>query len=354
MSRPKAFVVEDDATTARLLGAVLEKEGLSTVLVDRATGAVQSARATAPDVILLDISLPDGDGYSLCAELRAEPALAGVPVLFLSSLVTLESRLRCFAVGGQDFIPKPFAPPELAARVRAQLAAKAPRDEGIRQSVTDMVVHDLKSPLGTIKIALTILQERLTVEDPALARMFKGASVSADLALPMVNDLLDLGEGRLKVSRAPLELKDLLDRLRETLEPQALRVQTSVSFPQPPEGPAYSTDSMLVYRILVNLLVNAVKFSAWGKGEVRLEAGRTPGGGVRFAVCDQGPGIPDAEKASVFLKYFRGESARSTAAPGSGIGLSFCKLAVDALGGSIRVEDNQPRGSRFIVELPPG
>lgn len=355
MTPRRAFVVEDDAATARLLRAVLEKEGFAVRAHDRAEGAVVAAHETAPDVVLLDIGLPDGDGFELCAAMRADPALEKVPVIFLSALTDVESRLRSFAVGGHDFVPKPFAASELAARLHAQLRVReeARQTEDIRRSVADMVVHDLKAPLGAIKIALTILQERLCLTDPALAKALKAAEASADLAVLMVNDLLDLGEGRLRVAPAAADLDGLLGRVSDTVAPLARRWGTELTLSASPAGASVRTDPMLVYRVMTNLLVNAVKFSAWGKGTAALEARIDGAGGLAFTVSDQGPGIPDEEKESVFLKYFRGQSARSTAAPGSGIGLSFCKLAVDALGGSIKVVDNVPKGSRFVVELPP-
>ena len=358
----RVFMVEDDPLVVLSVRPALEKDGFEFSHHSLCEGAVEIAKAFKPDVILLDVELPDGNGYSLCTQMRAEPSLAEVPVIFLTGMGDEQSRLKGFEAGSQDYVVKPFSVEELRARVRAHLAVKQRRDklavavdelslrERVRQDIADMIVHDLRSPISTVKITLDLLRQSGLVGGTEFDRMLGSAEGALDYMLLTVGDLLDLGAGKVKVEPLRLDLAALGRRLNGLLVPHAERRRVSFSLETAGED-GLRTDATLVFRIVANLAFNALKFSRPG-GEVKV-ALTAHALGLRAEVADRGPGVPDSEKEKIFLKYHRAPGAEAGRFEGSGIGLAFCRLASRTLGGRVWVEDNPGGGSRFLLDVPP-
>lgn len=343
---------------ARALSEYLGASGFDCRVAGRVNGALAAMREMRPALAILDVELPDGDGFSVCRELRAEPALARTPVIFLTSHAGVEDRLRGFEAGAQDYVPKPVSLPELLARVRAQLGVReadaADVEEQalrsrLRRDLLDYVVHDLKSPLATIRLTLDLVAASGLVTDAQYRKLLESAGTAADFAVLLVNDLLDLDCG-IRMEFQDLELEPLLERLRLMLGPQAEKRGVAFQVAAAAVPPGFRTDPTLVFRIIANLALNAIKFSGRGAHVAVLPAFSE--GRLRIDVLDDGPGVPASEKARIFERGFRGANAASS--PGSGLGLAFCRAAVAALGGKVRMEDGtEGKGSRFVLEIPP-
>lgn len=360
MSAPRVFLLEDDPSVVRLVRPAIEGAGWTFVGAERAAGALDAMRAAPPDLALLDVELPDGNGFAVCEGMRADPLLRRVPAIFLTAHGDADSRLKGFAAGGQDYVAKPFAVPELLARARAHLNIKTESDllrlanerlltaERLRRDVNDMIVHDLRSPLSAIKGTIQILQDGGGLTREQHERLLSNAEAAVETTLLMINDLLDLGAGRLEVRPGPLELRPMTERLRSVLGAlfERRRLALVVELEGADRRPL--SDPNLVFRALANLLGNAAKFSP-NDETVVLRASARPDG-ARFSVEDRGAGVPDAQKEAVFEKYHRVDPLAPTS--GNGIGLAFCRMAADALGGKVWVEDAAPRGSRFVLEVP--
>ncbi|MBI5624397.1 MAG: response regulator [Elusimicrobia bacterium] len=352
------FMLEDDPTIAALVQDAVEMQGWQLVHRETCAGTLEAVKAAKPDIALLDVNLPDGEGYSVCEALRREAGCSAIPVIFLTSRGDVTSRLKGFSAGAQDYVTKPFLIQELVARVQAHLAIQARQaalseellksrlHDRVRQDIMDMVVHDLSAPLGTVKLTLDMITTRGFVTDPAYARYLKSAENSLEYALVMIAGLLDLGAGTVKVEARALDYPGLVQRLQKMFGPQFEIKRVALDFVPPAAAVRLVSDQTLLFRILANLLSNALKFSPAGAAvSVRVAASGT---GLRLEVTDAGTGIPASEKEAIFKKYHRA----SAGVPGSGIGLAFCRMACEALKGRIRVEDAAPRGSRFVVELP--
>ena len=293
--------------------------------------------------------------------MRADKALKDVPVIFLTGRGDVESRVKGFAAGGQDYVAKPFSQEELLARVRVHLSQRTRLDRlrrekhllearaRLRENLSDMIVHDLRAPLGTIQATLQVLQEGGALGEERARPLLANSRRAAEFLLLMVNDLLDVGAGRVRTAAAPLDARALRERLASLFEPLCSPARVRLSF-EGPDGPAPSTDPVLVFRILANLIHNAVKFSPSG-GSITVRS-KVRGGVLRFEVDDEGPGVPDEEKGRIFEKYYRAKGAAARSAPGTGLGLAFCRLAARGLGARVAVEDRPGGGSRFSLELP--
>lgn len=369
MSVPKVFLLEDEPSVCALIKDFAESEGWGFKCLDHCGGSVAAMREFQPDAVLLDVALPDGDGYEVCRQLRKDAALKKVPAIFLTAKGDVQSRLKGFEAGGQDYVSKPFDIRELRARLYAHLALKHEKDvllrekdallrekgvflvrERLQQDMLDMVVHDLRTPLTTIKGTLEWVRTSGLISAGEYETLLKNAEDAAEWAIFMVNDMLDLHCGKLRVERRPLDFRELTQRLESLFHLQAQARRMPISFDWPAADPAVETDSMLVLRILANLLSNAIKFSPQNS-PVRLGA-RRGSGGLRLEVEDRGPGIPDAEKERIFIKHYRLKEGGGQGVPGFGIGLAFCRLAAGALEGRIWVEDAAPMGSRFVLDIP--
>jgi signal transduction histidine kinase len=218
-----------------------------------------------------------------------------------------------------------------------------------KEGLVQFVAHDLKNLLGTLVTNLELLQGH----PERAARYRERIEAGTRTMLGMVQNMLDLSlqeAGGLVLRPAPLRVGDWLGWIRPDLEAPTLRGGQHLALDAAP-GLELRADPQLLQRALVNLLENACKYGP-EESEVRLTAAAC-GSGVRFQVADLGPGIPREMKRRVFDRYARLDP-EGAAYAGHGLGLAFCHLVATLHGGAIWIEDNQPRGSRFILELPAG
>jgi signal transduction histidine kinase len=239
---------------------------------------------------------------------------------------------------------------EEAAAKHAELL----RAEQQKEELTSLIVHDLKSPAAGIVMAAT---SRLGTSGlPASERrLWNLVYTSAEVINRMALNLLDIAsstDGVLTPHRKPVAVDMLLQDVERLMTPVAEGLEHPIALDVAPALPPLHADPELMRRVLQNLVDNALRHSPRGEG-VSIEAD-TDGLALEFRVKDRGPGIPRALRDRVFDKYMRIGTATEGSAVGKGLGLAFCRLAVDAHGGTIHVDDNPPRGSVFTVRIPLG
>lgn len=354
------LVVDDQPANLQLLAGMLKTCGYKVRLAPSGALALQAARHEAPDLFLLDINMPGMSGYEVCEQLKADKALRDIPVLFISALDDVLDKVRAFGVGGVDYIVKPFQFQEVAVRVRTHLAirrqelllqrnyARLQELERARDNLVHMIIHDMRSPLATARLYLEVLDDETPRESDRQKRMIANVSRALGDVMNMTSDLLDtsrLESGQMPLTRERQDLVALAHRVASSLENQ---VQGRVFEIQAPEVCPADCDGEITVRVMVNLLNNAFKFTP-DKGKVVLSLGREPAG-VRISVTDTGPGIAPEFQPRVFEKFAQSEEGRRHR--GSGVGLAFCKLAVEAHGGQIGFDTVPGSGSTFWFTLP--
>jgi len=216
-----------------------------------------------------------------------------------------------------------------------------------------LVVHDLRSPLCAVQGYLTLLREELG-ELPQTARGYlDDAELLVGKALGLVATILDVDEledGMLRADKAPVRLVELIERARvgnrAHFEVRQLRCEVDVD-------PAMTVDldRDLFERVIENMLDNAARYAP--RGALQSRIARRDAGGVEIAIGNSGPPVPEAERDKIFGRYFQVERRRASARENRGLGLYFCKLAVEAHGGTIHVEQRGDLGAVFVVRLPP-
>lgn len=241
---------------------------------------------------------------------------------------------------------------QAVSRVQRLDTEKAQLEEllQLREEMADMLVHDLRNPLGVISGGLGLLEGM--VGQGEAASIIEVMGRAAGRMRRLVDTLLDIARmegGRMALQEAPLDVRALVEETVAEEQPYARLRDIELTSRVPAGLPLVSGDRDVLQRVLINLLDNALNYTPEG-GRVWVEA-RPLGGGVELAVVDTGPGIPPEERERIFEKFTQ-VKGRHGARRGSGLGLTFCRLAVEAHGGQVWVEDGpEGVGSRFVVEL---
>jgi len=372
------MVVDDVPDNVRLLGGILRAQGFVVRECFSGAEALAAAAAAPPDLILLDIMMPEMNGYTVCERLKADTALAPIPVIFLSSLTEAPDKVTAFGAGGVDYITKPFQIDEVRARVethlqlrRLQVALETKNCaleasnallrelEALRDSLVHMLVHDLRNPLTAISTFGYLLEKAERCNLSEKGRGYVGMIMkSADFLVELISAVLDvsrLESGQMQLQRSDCDLGAIVAEV--VARQESLRGARQIAFAAPADPVVVEGDAQLLSRLVQNLVGNALKFvpAATGKIEIVLapEAG-AGAGAVRCSVRDNGPGIPPEHREKVFDKFWQGAAREQGFKYSSGLGLTFCKMVAEAHGGTIGVESEVGSGSTFWFALPQG
>ncbi len=373
MTTPGKFtilVVDDNEQNRALARATLEQEeGYAVVVAATGQLGIEQFEWHQPDCVLLDIRMPDLDGFEVCRAIRALPGGEDTPIVFLTALRDLETFDSALRAGGDDFLTKPFRPTELLLRVQAALRlrrahasnreyvelVRRQRDDLMRlqlqkERLMAFVVHDLKNPVSNID-----LQAQFLLRDPessARARAIGGSVLDEVRSLlRLLLNLLDISkseEGKLAPMPTLVDLPELVREACAALEGRA--DAKNITLDSSIDVDVVSVDADLFRRVLENLLENALRHAP-GDSAVRVSAARHERG-TEVRVSDTGHGVPHELRETIFERFVQvdhrdGGVTRS----GRGLGLAFCRLAVEAHGGRIWVEDAAP-GAVFCMRLP--
>jgi two-component system sensor histidine kinase/response regulator len=344
---PNILVVDDTPANVLLLVKMLKERGYNPRPVPSGKLALEAARVEPPDLILLDIMMPEMNGYEVCQQLKADRLLKDIPVIFISALDGTIDKVKAFHVGGVDYVTKPFQFEEVYARIQTHLQLR--RLEKLRDELTHMVVHDLGNPLLVIFSFLDILEfnEKQNLSEGA-QRFITLARLGAEELRDMITSILDvskMGAGEMKLKRELCAPDTLIRTVLDSNQP--LPGKRTVVLDALPSL-TVTADVALLRRVLQNLLGNALSYTQPG-GEVRITV-TADVSEVRIAIIDNGPGIAPEHHNRIFEKF--GQVGDQDNRIGTGLGLTFCKLAIEAHAGHIGVESEIGKGSTFWFTLP--
>lgn len=366
------LIVDDNEDNRDVLARRLQKQGHWTVTAASGPEALSILAEQPFDLVLLDIMMPEMDGYEVLFRIKSEPQTRHLPVIMISARDELESVVRCIDMGAADYLPKPFNPTLLRARVGASLREKRAHDreqrraaelaesyrrlrelERLRDDLTYMIVHDLRTPLTSL---LSGLQTVPLVGDlnPTQSEMLEIATDGGETLLGMINDLLDvekMEQESVPLSLAPLSAHTLIAQACSQVTLLAAAEDLMLTPEAAPDLPNFQGDEDKLRRTLVNLIGNAIKFTPRG-GTVTVGASCGSAHDLLFFVRDTGEGIPADALERIFEKFGQVENRRAGRKMSTGLGLTFCKLAVEAHGGRIWAESTPGVGSIFFFTLP--
>jgi signal transduction histidine kinase len=379
-NKKSVLVVDDEPNGFDLIEAHLYREGYQLIYAPSGIEALNCLNTLMPDVILLDVMMPEMDGMEVCRKIKSTPHWQHIPIVMVTALSSKEDLARSLDAGADDFLSKPISGVELRARVRSMLRIKQQYDTlqtmlSLREDLSSMIVHDLRNPLTKILVSSNFLNESNLDEDDRQSLQLI-ASAGRQLN-SMINDLLiqaKMESGKMILHCVEVDLNHLVREALSEFESVAatknLQVKSHFLFPSLP----ISIDANLIRRVIDNLLSNAHKFSPKGgtitlnikhlqteqavdKSEMgnikpqgqRLLINPYPSKRAIIQIADEGVGIQEDLKQRIFEKYEVGKFM-----PGVtqlGLGLAFCKMVIEAHNGTIIVEDNHPKGTIFTVIL---
>src|SRR5947207_2559882 len=372
---PLVLVADDVAANVELLFDQLHVLGFRAIPAADGPSALRACFESKPDLCILDVSMPAADlgcddrstGFEVCRRIKRDPRTKSIPVIFVTALNDTTDRVKAIEAGGDDFLTKPHNRLVLGARVRSLLKLKAATDsledalrklrevEKMRDDLMKMIVHDLKTPLTSVLATLEMLIDGdFGAPTDGQRKALTDAEGKAEDLLALIGDLLEVS--RIEEATMTLDLQPIAPAalLNETVHEWSIRFQqegASASVDVADDAPVFEADKALIKRVLGNLVQNALTHSATA---VSLQlCARRDGDGILFTVADNGPGIPAEYHEVIFRKFERVKTPNIPRTRSSGLGLAFCKLAIDAHGGRIWVQSaGEGKGSAFHFSLP--
>ncbi|HUB81573.1 MAG TPA: hybrid sensor histidine kinase/response regulator [Bryobacteraceae bacterium] len=378
MTQADIMIVDDNPANLKLLENMLSQQGHEIHSFPRGRLALAAAARHPPDLILLDINMPEINGYEVCERLKSDATLSAVPVIFLSALNETQDKVRAFRSGAVDYISKPFQFEEVQARVETHLKVHGlqqrlrMQNEHLEEAVAErtrelsqanarlrmldeskteflrLISHELRTPLnGVLGAAELILEDASdSPENEQLRGIFDS---SRRRLMAMLDDALLLAQIEVKGEHfrlLPVALNALLNRAIAKVAPIAIAQGVALA-PAPPLPDVVLADEQLLERALQALLETAVKFSAEGESiRISREAGS---GLVKLVVETRGRSIP----APLLPKFFDlfAVSEISTSAGDVGMGPAVASRILNLFGASAAVENLRPTGLRLAVAL---
>lgn len=362
---PLVLVVDDTASNLGLVVDFLEGSGLRISIARDGEEALERAQLVCPDLILLDVMMPGIDGLEVCRRLKSSPATHEIPVIFMTSLSRTEDKTAGFNVGGIDYVTKPLQMEELLARVKTHLKLRrlqqALQEQNVRlqeevrsrelaqdalieminsvRNTSNAIAHDLRTPLAELRSRMEVMVFDLKkrIDGETLERL-ESALSDIDRVIGIFNALLRLAEIDAGVRKSGFVASDVADIVSEAVEfyqPLAELRGLTLALACPDNLPAW-VDPLLIAQAVGNLIDNAIKFAGT---QIHVSVS-DHGGLVEVVVADDGPGIPDSEKAKATERFYRGDASRGT--PGVGLGLALVKGVATLHRGELRLADNHP------------
>lgn len=364
----RILIVDDEPANIAVLEAHLGGLGHQLIPAESGAVALQRFNEAIPDLVLLDLRMPGLDGIDVLAHIRASDGGEHVPVILVTAHGEREHRLNALEAGADEFLEKPIDGAILRTRVRTLLELKDSRDqlrdsrdqlasrndalEQLQREQRDLiafVVHDLKNPLAAVDANLQFLNRELKTSSEDVREALAEAHQSGRRLGKMIEDLLLIS--RLEEAKFPLRIETIkvAKLLRELVTTYRQRAEEQSVLIDPPmlADVEVHADRTLLQRVLENILDNALRHTP-RNGKVGFAARED--GNVTIAVSNTGPSIPVEARSRIFDKFARGSDLGTAA--NAGLGLYFCRRAVEAHGGAIEVVETADWPTSFLLHLP--
>ena len=348
----RILAIDDNSDNLALLEALLPEYRLE--LASSGAEGLEKARTFRPDLVLLDVHMPGMDGFATLEAMRRDSRIDHIPVILLTAAFKdPDSIRRGLELGASEYLTKPLQTEELLVRVHAVLrAASAERElEQLRRDFSAMLLHDLRAPLESVRLALSLLDRQASEPQHQLVSLARtGLSEVEDLVEGLIEGYR-LDEGELPLEPSEFDLAPLCAEVAQQAALQARQRGMDIRLAVPPDVRCRA-DRRIVRRVLANLVGNAIKYA--DPGDIVVSAAVTAEQ-VQVEVQDQGPGMAPDVAEHAFDRYFHQSRRREKESGGLGLGLAFCRQAIEAHGGTIAVQTQigQPTSIGFTLPAAP-
>ncbi len=381
------LIIDDNAANIGVIVDYLKEYGFETVVARNGTMGIKRARFSRPDLILLDVLMPDINGFETCRRLKTDNITKNIPVIFMTALSDVEDKVKGFSVGGVDYVTKPVQQQEILARVRTHLMLQA-QNRRLKQQAIELehakelaesarsvaedanrakstflanMSHELRTPLNAI-IGFSQLMTRSSHLSPEDLENISIISRSGEHLLVLINDVLDMSKieaGRIMLSEQSFDLYRLLDDLGDMWRMRAENKNLQLIFKRSPDVPRYiRADEVKLRQVLINLISNAIKFTKQGGISLQVSVTKISPSDMecrehkdlRFEVNDTGPGIAQEEWNNLFEPFMQTKSGRDSQ-EGTGLGLSISQKFIQLMGGEMTFSSEIGQGTVFKFNI---
>lgn len=365
-SEYKILIVDDVMSNVLLLKVLLTNEKFAIATASNGRQALEQVEKENPDLVLLDVMMPDMSGFEVAQHLKSNPNTADIPIIFLTALNSTADIVKGFQVGANDFISKPFNKEELIIRVTHQISLVAAKrlilskTEELQRTIAgrdklySVIAHDLRSPMGSIKMVLNMLilnlpSEKIGAEMYELLMM---ANQTTEDVFSLLDNLLKWTKsqiGKLNVVYQDVDLVEVTDGVIEIFSMVASLKKIRIR-EMKPEKMMVNADIDMLKTVVRNLLSNAIKFSK-ENSEVLVKMEEVDGMAV-VSVQDYGCGISEEGQKKLLHTDTHFSTFGTNNEEGSGLGLLLCKDFVVKNGGKLWFTSKEGEGSIFSFSIP--
>ena len=366
-SEYKILIVDDVMSNVLLLKVLLTNEKFAIATANNGQQALEQVDKEHPDLVLLDVMMPDLSGFEVAQRLKSNPDTADIPIIFLTALNSTTDIVKGFQVGANDFISKPFNKEELIIRVTHQISLVAAKriilnkTEELQHTIAgrdklySVIAHDLRSPMGSIKMVLNMMILNLPVEKigSEMYELLTMANQTTEDVFSLLDNLLKWTKsqiGKLKVVYQDINMVEVVEGVSEIFTMVASLKNIKIVQDVPVENVAVRADIDMIKTVIRNLISNAIKFSNEGS-EVVVSLAEEDGMAI-VSVKDSGCGIDDENQKKLLHTDTHFSTFGTNNEEGSGLGLLLCQDFVVKNGGKLWFTSKKGDGSTFSFSIP--
>jgi signal transduction histidine kinase len=375
-NKPRILVIDDMSSDIELITEILKKKNYRIASAKNGKTAITKAKAHKFDLILLDVILPDMDGYEICKHLKKFPSTKDIPIIFITVKTDHKSLLRGFEAGAVDYITKPFNELELLARVNTHLELKfsreelkkakedAERSDKLKSAFLSNMSHEIRTPINAI-IGFSELLLLHDITDEQNKEYIDIIINNGNVLIELIDDIIEISKieaGEIKIEETDCPVNKILSELFITFNNEKNKLgkkDITIKVNKANDSPDFSiiSDPLRFRQIFSNLIGNALKFTKTGYIEfgytfIKDDEIDKENNFIRFYVKDTGIGIPKDKHKIIFKRFIQIDYSNTRKYQGTGLGLSISKSLVKLLGGDIWVDSIEGKGSIFYFTLP--
>ena len=351
----RILAVDDSPENLDILGWILEDTEYQLIFANNGAKALKAAESEQPDLILLDVIMPEMDGFETCKKLKSSPITQHIPVIFLSAKTESENILKGFEAGAIDYLTKPFVSSELLARVQTHLEIKFSREMIQNQKdalnrLVHILCHDLSNPMQALMTTFELSLKNPELLENNKSQLFRYCTRAVKL-IQLVRTLSALEENKVKLELEPVNLKqavlESMDTLSHLIAPKNISMEVKI----PDNQEIIAEKTSLINSVLNNIITNAVKFS---HPDSKIEIlSRRENGGIVLSIKDYGIGIPEDLMNHIFMIDKESVRPGTKQETGTGFGLSLLKSFTSLYGGTVEIssQEETPKNSNHGTEV---
>jgi two-component system sensor histidine kinase/response regulator len=362
--KPSVLIVDDNPENLGVLGTIIAENGYTPGFAQNGAIALAAVKKKRPDLILLDVMMPDIDGFEVCRQLKQDPTFDDIPIIFLTAMADKEDVITGLELGAVDYVTKPFNNMELITRVNTHLELKAAK-EALSEKVDELkqanatkdkffaiIAHDLINPFNALLAFSSILANKHTqMPEDERDSCIQGILQASNNNYNLLKNLLHWARsqiGKLEVKPTLFDLRDSVGKNiefhTEVSELKGVNIFSSI------DSHWVFADKRMFDTVIRNLLSNAIKFTP-EHGMVSISA-KQKDDFVEISISDTGVGLKSEDVDKLFRIDVNQTTVGTSKEKGTGLGLILCKEFVEKNGGTIGVESEEGKGSRFYVCIP--